>query len=94
MASPHAVASPRSWSPSTARRDGEHGGLKLDPAKTESIMRRAGHGHPVPGAAPVRLSAAAQHRAVHRVHTMGTPDRNGFYGDGIVNAAAVGADGR
>ena len=24
----------------------------------------------------------------------GTPDRNGFYGDGIVNAAAVGADER
>ena len=48
----------------------------------------------MPGAEPATSIRRRCNPAQYTARCDGTPDRNGFYGDGIVNAAAVGADER
>ena len=93
MASPHAVGVAALVVAEYGAKDKEHGGLTLDPAQTESIMREQATDTPCPAQNPY-VYPPPLNPAQYTARCDGTPDRNGFYGDGIVNAAAVGADGR
>ena len=93
MASPHAVGVAALVVAEYGTRDKERRGLTLDPAQTESIMREQATDTPCPAQNPY-VYPPPLNPAVYTARCDGTPDRNGFYGDGIVNAAAVGADER
>ena len=87
MASPHAVGVAALIVAQYGKRDRRNGGLTLDPdQRTEQILKRHGDRHAVPGAG-TRSTTRTCSDAVH-AHCEGTPAFNGFYGDGIVNAAA------
>jgi subtilisin family serine protease len=86
MASPHAVGVAALIVSEYGERDRRHhGGLKLDPATTERILRRTATDTPCP---EPRLydypepSSGDQYTA----YCDGPPSNNGFYGDGIVDA--------
>ncbi len=93
MASPHAVGVAALVVAEYGSKDKAHRGLTLDPAETESIMREQATDTPCPAQNPY-VYPPPLNPAQYTARCDGTPDRNGFYGDGIVNAAAVGADGR
>ena len=58
MASPHAVGVAALVVAEYGARDPEHGGLTLDPAQTEAIMREQATDTPCPAQNPLRLPAA------------------------------------
>jgi subtilisin family serine protease len=89
MASPHAVGVAALVVAEYGTRDKRHRGLTLDPAETEAIMREQATDTPCPAQNPY-VYPPPLNPAVYTARCDGTPDRNGFYGDGIVNAAAVG----
>jgi hypothetical protein len=88
MASPHAVGVAALAVAQYGTRDRVHGGLTLDPARTEAALRGSAVDTPCPAQNPFtypNLQNAAQYTATCE----GTPARNGFYGDGLVNAARI-----
>ncbi|MGH2941239.1 MAG: S8 family peptidase [Solirubrobacteraceae bacterium] len=84
MAAPHASGVAAIIVARAGRRDPAHGGLTLAPRVVERILRRTATDTPCPAQSPfVYLPTLIQ--AVCE----GSPDVNGFYGDGIVNALAA-----
>jgi lantibiotic leader peptide-processing serine protease len=86
MASPHAVGVAALAVAHFGTRDRVHGGLTLDPAETERHLLDGARDTPCPTPPvldypdlPDPFTAAC----------VGDADRNGFYGDGIVNAVGV-----
>jgi lantibiotic leader peptide-processing serine protease len=86
MASPHAVGVAALAVAHFGTRDRVHGGLTLDPAETERHLLDGARDTPCPTPPvldypdlPDQFTATCQ----------GDADRNGFYGDGIVNAVGV-----
>jgi subtilisin family serine protease len=90
MASPHAAAVAALIVAEYGRRDRAHLGLTLDPERVERVLRRTATDTPCPEPRTFTYpdpELTPDFTAVCE----GTPDLNGFYGDGIVNAlAAVG----
>jgi subtilisin family serine protease len=94
MASPHAVGVAALIVSEYGERDRRHGGLKLDPATTERIMRRTATDTPCP---QPRLYDYPEPNSgpQYTAYCDGPPSNNGFYGDGIVDAnRAVSGRGR
>ncbi|MFN8120940.1 MAG: S8 family serine peptidase [Thermoleophilia bacterium] len=92
MAAPHAVGVAALIVSRYGKQDRKHGGLTLDPAKTERILLRTATDTACPDPA---LFTYPDRDASYNALCEGTTGRNGFYGDGIVNAAAaVGANGK
>jgi subtilisin family serine protease len=89
MASPHATGVAALVVAENGRRDPKHGGLTLKPAKVERILRDQATDTACP---EPRLFDYPEPNSgdQYTAYCEGTPDRNGFYGDGIVDAAAVG----
>jgi subtilisin family serine protease len=86
MASPHAVGVAALAIAQYGRRDWRNGGVTLDPAIVEQLLRGTATDMPCPEQEPFvypglnpRYTATCE----------GTPQRNGFYGDGVVNAARI-----
>jgi subtilisin family serine protease len=87
MASPHAAGVAALIVSQWGRRDRAHGGLKLRPASVERILRRTA----VDVACPEpRTYVYPADPAIDQPELLatceGSPRRNGFYGDGLVNA--------
>ena len=88
-------ASRRSSSPSSARRDRANGGLTLAPGKVEQILKKTATDTPCPAQEPFVYPFEATRPATFTATCEGNAQFNGFYGEGIVNAAAaVGAGNR
>ena len=68
-------------------RDRKHGGMTLDPDEVDQIMRRTATNVPCPETEPFVYPEPASEGL--DATCVGTPDFNGFYGDGIVNAFAA-----
>jgi lantibiotic leader peptide-processing serine protease len=99
MASPHAVGVAALIVSEYGKKDRRHGGLTLDPATVERIMKKSATDHACPdprsvrydrnGDGTIQTPAESQYDATCE----GGTSFNGFYGEGIVNAlAAVGGD--
>jgi subtilisin family serine protease len=86
MASPHAVGVAALAVAQYGTRDRLHGGLTLDPAQTEARLRNTATDTPCPAQNPFVYPGLPDH---YTATCEGTAARNGFYGDGIVNAAAI-----
>jgi subtilisin family serine protease len=93
MASPHAAAVAALIVARYGHRDRAHRGLTLDPDRVEQILRSTATDTPCPEPRTFMYpdpDLGPEFTAVCE----GTPERNGFYGDGIVDAlAAVGGPG-
>jgi len=86
MASPHAVGVAALAVAQFGKRDKAHGGLTLDPAQVEARLRNTATDTPCPTPNPFVYPGLPDH---YTATCEGTAARNGFYGDGIVNAAAI-----
>jgi lantibiotic leader peptide-processing serine protease len=92
MASPHAVGVAALIVAQFGRRDRANGGLTLDPGKVEQIMKKTATDTACPAQEPFTypFDAAGTFTATCE----GNAQFNGFYGEGIVNAAAAVGFGR
>ena len=92
MASPHAAGVAALIVSRFGHADQRHGGLTLEPATTELLLRRAAVSHPCPTPRSFTYVREVPQpdgslRAVRDTQLCeGTPGGNGFYGDGIVDA--------
>ena len=85
MATPHAVGVAALIVSEYGKPDWRHrGGLTMDPAKVEQILRRSATDVACP--APVITYTAEGRDASYDAACTGTAARNSIYGDGIVNA--------
>jgi subtilisin family serine protease len=82
MASPHAAGVAALIVSQFGHKDRKHGGLTLDPAVTERILRGTAKQTPCP------VPALLDYPEPNSVDALceGTLEHNGFYGDGVVNA--------
>lgn len=93
MASPHAVGVAALIVSKYGSRDSRHGGLKLNPNRTEQLLYRTASDHACPR--PRTLSYEDVGRdASYTAFCAGPKAKNGFYGHGIVNAYAAVLRGR
>ncbi len=86
MAAPHAVGAAALAVAQYGKRDRAHGGLTLDPAQVEARLRNTATDTPCPAQNPFVHPGLPDH---YTATCEGTAVRNGFSGDGIVNAAAI-----
>jgi subtilisin family serine protease len=86
MASPHAVGVAALAVAQYGTRDRAHGGLTLDPARVEQLLRGTATDVPCPTPNPFVYPGLPAH---YTATCEGTAARNGFYGDGVVNAARI-----
>jgi lantibiotic leader peptide-processing serine protease len=87
MAAPHAVGVAAIIVAEKGKRDpGNNGGVTMDPAKVERILRKTATDTPCPAQEPFVYPFAP---GTYDATCEGTPAFNGFYGDGIVNAFAA-----
>ncbi len=89
MASPHATGVAALVVAQYGKADARNGGLKLSPDRVERIMRREATNTPCPDP---RLFDYPEPNSgdQYTAYCEGSADRNGFYGDGVVNARSVG----
>ncbi|MEP7203168.1 MAG: S8 family serine peptidase [Ilumatobacteraceae bacterium] len=88
MASPHAAGVAALIVSEFGKRDRHNGGLKMDPDKVERILRRTATDHACPD--PPTFSYVDVGRSPSFDATcVGDAERNGFYGDGIVDALSA-----
>ena len=90
MASPHAVGVAALIVAEKGKRDFARGGLTLDPDKVERVLRAR---RPTRRARPRSRSCTRATPGSFDATCVGTPEFNGFYGDGIVNALAASKSG-
>jgi len=91
MAAPHAVGVAALIVSEYGKRDRVHGGLTMDPAKVEKILRRSATDVACP--APVITYAAEGRDGSYDAACVGTARNNSIYGDGIVNALRAVGEG-
>jgi len=90
MASPHAAGVAALIVSEHGAPDPVHGGLTMDPAAVRELLRDTAANHACPVPATVDYTVVGR-PASFNATCAGTPEYNGFYGDGIVDAlAAVG----
>jgi lantibiotic leader peptide-processing serine protease len=85
MAAPHATGVAALIIAQRGRRDRVHGGLTLDPDTVERVLKRTATDTPCPAQNPFVYPDLPGVEAT----CVGSPDFNGFYGEGIVNALAA-----
>jgi subtilisin family serine protease len=91
MASPHAAGVAALIVSEYGSKDRRHGGLRLDPAVTERVLRRTATDTACPDPREFHYPEPASATPQYTAYCDGPKSDNGFYGDGIVNAqAAVG----
>jgi lantibiotic leader peptide-processing serine protease len=88
MASPHAVGVAALVVASLGHRDRAHGGLTLSPDVVERVLKRTAQNHACPNP-PVLTYPDPDLTPDYTAICEGTTDRNGFYGEGIVDAFAA-----
>jgi lantibiotic leader peptide-processing serine protease len=88
MASPHAVGVASLVVASRGHRDKAHGGLALSPDVVERVLKRTAQDHPCPDP-PVFTYPDPDLTPDYTAICEGTPENNGFYGEGIVDALAA-----
>jgi subtilisin family serine protease len=88
MASPHAVGVAALVIASRGQRDKAHGGLTLSPDKVERVLKRTAQDHACPDP-PVFTYPDPDLTPDYTAICEGTPEFNGFYGEGIVDALAA-----
>jgi subtilisin family serine protease len=88
MASPHAAGVAALIVSRYGTRDLERGGLTMDPAAVRERLRATASDHACPTPATVDYTIVGR-PASWNATCEGTPDYNGFYGDGIVSASAA-----
>ena len=92
MASPHAVGVAALAIAQYGHRDPRNGGLTMNPDQVEKLLLRTATDTPCPAQNPFVYPFLPDN---FTAFCEGTPQRNGFFGEGIVNAARiVGARGR
>jgi lantibiotic leader peptide-processing serine protease len=84
MAAPHATGVAALIVGEYGKRDREHGGLTLNPDKVERVLLRTATNTPCPE--PREFHYPEDTAGTFDATCEGSRDRNGFYGDGIVNA--------
>jgi len=84
MAAPHAVGVAALIVSEEGRRDWRKGGLTMDPAKVEQVLRRSATDVACP--APVITYTAEGRSSAYDAACIGNAKRNSIYGDGIINA--------
>jgi lantibiotic leader peptide-processing serine protease len=89
MAAPHAVGVAALIVAERGRRDRANGGLTMDPSDVGRILRSTATDTPCPAQEPFVYPDPASRAAGLQATCVGSPDFNGFYGDGIVNALAA-----
>jgi lantibiotic leader peptide-processing serine protease len=87
MASPHATGVAALIVGQFGKADRRHGGLQMDPAKVEQRLLDTATNTPCPQ--PREFHYPEDTAGTYDATCEGTRDRNGFYGDGIVNANAA-----
>jgi subtilisin family serine protease len=92
MASPHATGVVALIVAEYGKRDKRHGGLTLDPSKVQRILEKSATDHACPTPRLQRYDrngdgTISDSEAVFDATCEGSADRNGFYGEGIINAA-------
>ena len=85
MASPHAAGVAALIVSQYGRRDREHGGLTLRPSSVEHVLDRTALDVACPGTYVYPADPEIDQPEL-RATCEGSPRRNGFYGDGLVNA--------
>ena len=90
MASPHAVGVAALVVASRGHRDRAHGGLTLSPDAVERVLKRTAQDHACPDP-PVFTYPDPDLTPDYTAICEGTPENNGFYGEGIVDAFAASA---
>jgi lantibiotic leader peptide-processing serine protease len=88
MASPHAVGVAALVVASRGHRDKAHGGLTLSPDKVERVLKRTAQDHACPDP-PLFHYPDPDLTPDYDALCEGTPEFNGFYGEGIVDALAA-----
>lgn len=88
MASPHAAGVAALIVSRFGTPDPVHGGLTMDPAAVRERLRATASDHACPTPATVDYTIVGR-PASWNATCVGTPEYNGFYGDGIVNALAA-----
>jgi subtilisin family serine protease len=88
MASPHAVGVAALVIASRGQRDKAHGGLTLSPDKVERVLKRTAQDHACPDP-PLFHYPDPDLTPDYDALCEGTPEFNGFYGEGIVDALAA-----
>ncbi len=86
MASPHAVGVAALAVAQYGRRDPRNGGLTLDPARTEQLLLGTAVDTPCPTPNPFVYPGLSP---IYTATCEGTPQRNGFYGEGVVSASRI-----
>ena len=87
MASPHAVGVAALIVAEYGKRDKRNGGVTMDPAQVERILKRTATDHACPpGGVQTYPGVPMPPEHDYTATCEGTPQRNGFYGDGIVDA--------
>jgi hypothetical protein len=84
MASPHAAGVAALIVGEYGKRDRRHGGLRMDPDKVERKLLDTATDTPCPE--PREFHYPEDTAGTYDATCEGGRDRNGFYGDGIVNA--------
>jgi subtilisin family serine protease len=90
MASPHAVGVAALVVASRGKRDRAHGGLKLSPDAVERVLKQTAQDHACPDP-PLFHYPDPDLTPDYTALCEGTPEDNGFYGEGIVDALAASA---
>jgi lantibiotic leader peptide-processing serine protease len=89
MASPHAVGVAALIIARYGHDDPSHGGVTIRPARVERILERTATSHACPAQEPFTYPGQD---AAYNATCVGTPEFNGFYGYGIVNALDAARD--
>jgi subtilisin family serine protease len=87
MASPHVAGVAALVVGQYGRADRRNGGLKMDPDKVERILLDTATNTPCPE--PREFHYPEDTGGTYDATCEGSRDRNGFYGEGIVNANAA-----
>jgi lantibiotic leader peptide-processing serine protease len=90
MASPHAVGVAALVVASRGKRDPAHGGLTLSPDVVERVLKHTAQDHACPDP-PVFTYPDPDLTPDYTAICEGSPEDNGFYGEGIVDAFAASA---
>ena len=86
MAAPHATGVAALAVAQYGRRDRVNGGLTLDPARVEQLLLGSAVDTACPAQSPFVYPGLP---AEYEARCVGTPQRNGFYGDGVVSASRI-----
>jgi subtilisin family serine protease len=89
MATPHAVGVAALIVSEFGKRDRSQGGLTLAPGKVQNILQKTATDTPCPTPRLYHYDGLPPTRQVPDAYCEGGPKRNGFYGDGVVDALAA-----